>query len=87
MRQIQAIGPEVIVALGRPAANFLLRTTDSLARLRGRWHEFESIPVYVTYHPAYLLRNPAGKPKTWQDMQAVMGRLGIPVPPRPKRDA
>ncbi len=79
-RQIRTVRPEALVALGRPAANFLLSTTDFLGRLRGRWHDFEGIPVYVTYHPAYLLRNASAKAKTWLDIQAVMKRLGLPNP-------
>ncbi len=79
-RQIRAIRPEMIVALGRPAACFLLGRSASLRSLRGVFHEFEGIPVAVTYHPAYLLRTPEDKKLTWQDMQRVMERLGLPLP-------
>ncbi|MFQ5655085.1 MAG: uracil-DNA glycosylase family protein [Planctomycetota bacterium] len=83
-RQIEAISPEVIVALGRPAANFLLDRNTSLARLRGGRHSYLGIPVVVTYHPAYLLRNPAMKKHTWHDLQGVIELLGL-TPPAPAR--
>jgi DNA polymerase len=69
-RQIALIKPRIIVALGRIAAQHLLNTDASLGRLRGRTHIYEDtrIPVVATYHPAYLLRNPAGKAKAWQDL-------------------
>jgi uracil-DNA glycosylase family 4 len=81
----------VIVALGAPAARTLLETTESIGRLRGRFHDFYpsgtplaggAIPLMPTYHPAYLLRNPAEKGKAWEDLKAVMARLGLPVPAR-----
>ena len=70
-RQIELIQPKVIVALGRIAAQRLLQTNTSLARLRGQVHHLETTPspVIVTYHPAYLLRSPAEKRKAWQDLQ------------------
>ena len=80
IEQIRTVQPEMIVALGRPAAGFLLATSDSLRRLRGLSHEYQGIPVTVTYHPAYLLRNPAAKKDTWQDMKRVLAALGLPVP-------
>jgi DNA polymerase len=76
-RQIEIIRPEVICALGGVAARGLLGAGGSLGSLRGRFHDCEGIPVRVTYHPAYLLRNPAGKPKTWEDVQQILQRLGI----------
>ena len=79
-RQIETIQPEILVALGRPAANFLLDTTEPLARLRGHRHFFEGIPLVVTYHPAYLLRNPSAKALTWQDLQEVVKELGLEPP-------
>ncbi len=75
-RQVETIRPEIIVVLGRVAAQSLLQTKEPLGRLRGRVHEWLGIPVVCTYHPAYLLRNPADKGKTWQDVQVVMERLG-----------
>jgi uracil-DNA glycosylase family 4 len=70
-RQIELIQPRLILALGRIAAQRLLQTNTSLARLRGKVHTLESTqsPVIVTYHPAYLLRSPAEKRKAWQDLQ------------------
>lgn len=70
-RQIELIQPRLILALGRIAAQRLLHTNASLARLRGQVHTLEATgtPVIVTYHPAYLLRSPAEKRKAWQDLQ------------------
>lgn len=69
-RQIQLIQPKVILALGRIAAQNLLQTNTSLGRLRGRLHHIEATPapVIVTYHPAYLLRSPQEKRKSWEDL-------------------
>lgn len=67
-RQIALIKPKVIVALGRHAAHNLLRTDKSLARLRGQSFSYHDIPLLVTYHPAYLLRNPVDKQKVWEDL-------------------
>ncbi len=88
-RQIEIIRPEVIVALGAPAAKTLLDTREGIGRLRARWHEFhpsgtamigEPIPVMPTYHPAYLLRSPGEKAKAWEDLKMVMAHLGLPLP-------
>lgn len=80
LEQIRIIQPEVIVTLGRPAAHFLLRRTDSMGALRGHWFEFDGIPLMPTYHPAYLLRayTPENRKKVWSDLQQVMDRLGLP---------
>lgn len=67
-RQIDLIRPKIILALGRFAAQNLLRTDTSITRLRGRVHEYRGVPLVVTYHPAYLLRNPADKAKVWEDL-------------------
>ena len=89
--QLRIIEPEVIVALGAPAAKTLLATTMSIGRLRGRFHDFElkspggasmTIPLMPTYHPAYLLRSPHEKVKAWDDLQQVMVLLGLPAPSR-----
>lgn len=72
IRQLELIRPEMIVALGGVAAQCLLKTTESVGRLRGYWHQYQGIPLRVTYHPAYLLRNPADKKKTWEDVKAVL---------------
>ena len=75
IRQIAAIDPQVIIALGRFAAQSLLRSKTPISRLRGSWHSYQGIPLMPTYHPAYLLRNPAGKREVWEDMKQVMLRL------------
>jgi DNA polymerase len=67
-RQVQLVKPKIIVALGRFAAQSLLKTTGSIASLRGRVHEYEGVPVIVTYHPAYLLRSLHDKSKAWTDL-------------------
>lgn len=69
LRQLELIQPKVILALGTFAAQTLLETREALGRLRGRVHSFQGIPVVVTYHPAALLRNPAWKRPTWEDVQ------------------
>ncbi|MEO0973932.1 MAG: uracil-DNA glycosylase, partial [Pseudomonadota bacterium] len=75
-RQIALIAPRVIIALGRIAAQRLLGVDTPLGRLRGRVHQWQTdggtVPVVVTYHPAYLLRSPSEKRKAWQDLQLVM---------------
>jgi len=67
-RQIALIQPRLIVALGRPAAQSLLNTDIRIASARGKCFDYEGIPVVVTYHPAYLLRNPMDKAKAWEDL-------------------
>jgi uracil-DNA glycosylase family 4 len=57
------------------AVQNLLDTDEKISRIRGQWREFDGIPVMPTYHPAFLLRNPAGKRPVWEDMQEVMKRL------------
>jgi len=87
--QLEIIDPEVIVALGAPAARTLLDTTQPIGRLRGRFHDYRisgapldprAVPLMPTYHPAYLLRSPQQKAKTWADLQLVMARLGLERP-------
>lgn len=67
-RQIELVRPKVLVALGRPAAFALLDEDVKIAQARGRIFRYGEIPVVVTYHPAYLLRNPADKAKAWEDL-------------------
>jgi uracil-DNA glycosylase len=67
-RQIDLIQPKIILALGRFAAQSLLQAETSISRLRGQVHEYRGVPMVVTYHPAYLLRNPVDKSKTWEDL-------------------
>jgi len=73
--QVAIIKPKVIVCLGSVAVQNLLRTEEKISRIRGQWREFDGIPVMPTYHPAFLLRNPAGKRPVWEDMQEVMKKL------------
>ena len=76
-RQLDIIKPEVVCCLGSIAAKSLLQTETSIGRLRGKWHEFSGIPVVCTYHPAYLLRNPAAKGDAWEDLKMMMRKLGV----------
>jgi uracil-DNA glycosylase len=78
--QLNAIRPSVIIGLGKFAAQTLLRTNTSITRLRGQWREYVGIPLMPTFHPAYLLRNPAEKKAAWTDLQAVMARFPKPGP-------
>jgi DNA polymerase len=78
--QIRAIRPRVLVGLGKFGAHWLLKTAEPITRLRGRVGEYQGIPVMPTYHPAYLLRNAAGKKDVWEDMKVVLRLLGKPVP-------
>ena len=81
-RQIDLVKPEVIVALGKFAAQFLLETDEGITRLRGKWGIYRDIPVMPTLHPSYLLRQPALKKEAWEDLLAVLARLGIDAPAR-----
>jgi DNA polymerase len=76
-RQLGAIRPEVIVALGKFAAQTLLATDAPISRLRGRFHEFQGIKVMPTFHPAFLLHNPDRKRDVWEDLKKVMTVLGL----------
>jgi len=78
--QLGAVKPEAIVTLGKFAAQSLLRDSTPITRLRGRWREYQGIPVMPTFHPAYLLRSPGEKGKVWEDLKQVMKRLGLPPP-------
>lgn len=93
MRQIEVIQPKVVVALGAVAAKNLLGMNDSMAHLRGRFYDFspprtfesswEGCKLAVTYHPAYLLRDPRQKAEAWKDLQMVMKFLGLKPPAKP----
>ncbi|MDQ3265573.1 MAG: uracil-DNA glycosylase [Myxococcota bacterium] len=74
--QLKAIRPEVIVALGKFAAQTLLRDDTAISRMRGHWREYQGIPLMPTFHPAYLLRSPNEKKTVWADLQQVMARFG-----------
>jgi DNA polymerase len=93
MRQINIVRPKVIVALGATAAKNLLGVNDSMGSMRGRWYEFTppgtppgtepfTCKLAVTYHPAFLLRDPRQKKETWNDLKMVMRYLGWAVPQR-----
>jgi DNA polymerase len=73
--QLGAIQPKAIVALGKFAAQTLLRDMTPISKLRGRWREYCGIPLMPTFHPAYLLRNPAEKRSAWADLQLVMKKF------------
>jgi uracil-DNA glycosylase family 4 len=79
MRQLGAIGPEVIVALGKFAAQTLLRSKSPITQVRGRWFDYQGVMLMPTFHPAYLLRNPGDKRLVWEDIQKVMRVLGLPI--------
>jgi uracil-DNA glycosylase family 4 len=98
MRQIHVIRPKVIVALGATAAKNLLGVNDSMASMRGRFYDFSppraitdasgpfECKLAVTYHPAFLLRDPRQKKETWKDLQMVMRYLDLPMPQRTSQD-
>jgi uracil-DNA glycosylase family 4 len=79
-RQLEIIAPEVVVALGKFAVQTLLRSKAPITQIRGRWFDYHGIMLMPTFHPAYLLRNPADKRLVWEDVQKVMRVLGLPVP-------
>ncbi|HKW17353.1 MAG TPA: uracil-DNA glycosylase [Terriglobales bacterium] len=83
MRQIEVIGPKVLVALGAVAAKTLLALNAPMSELRGRWFDFRGTKLAVTYHPAFLLRDPRQKKETWKDLQMVMKELGLKLPEKP----
>ena len=76
-RQLDVIRPKAIVCLGLTAAQALLKTKDSISRFRGEWFDYRNTKLLATYHPAYLLRNPAAKGEVWKDLQKVMAHLGL----------
>ncbi|MCU1286657.1 MAG: phage polymerase-related protein [Acidobacteriales bacterium] len=84
MQQIEVVKPKIIVALGAVAAKNLLGLNDSMANLRGQIYDFKNTNLAVTYHPAYLLRDPRQKAEAWKDLQMVMKHLGMKVPAGPK---
>jgi DNA polymerase len=77
LRQIDVVQPQVIVALGATAAMYLLGVKQSLSSLRGRWHGCRGAKLAVTYHPAFLLRDPRQKGEAWKDLQMVMTEMGL----------
>jgi len=79
-RQLKAITPDFICALGTFASQTILESHDPISRLRGRLHDCMGIKVLATYHPAYLLRNPDKKRDVWEDMKLLMKAMGLPLP-------
>jgi uracil-DNA glycosylase len=84
VEQIDVIQPKILVALGAVAVEGLLGMRGTMRELRGRWHTYNGIPLMITYHPAYLLRNqaPSEKRKVWEDMLQVLERLEQPITER-----
>lgn len=78
--QINTVDPDYIVCWGTVAAQNLLDTTDTIGRLRGRFMEYGKAKVLCTYHPSYLLRNPAAKKPVWEDMQLLLKEMGLEPP-------
>ena len=86
IEQIDIIQPKVLVALGAVAVEGLLGARGTMRELRGRWHSYNGMPLMITYHPAYLLRNqsPSEKRKVWEDMMQVLERLEKPISEKQK---
>ena len=83
MRQIATIKPKAIVALGAVAAKTMLAVNAPMSELRGHWYDFRGTKLAVTYHPAFLLRDPRQKKEAWKDLQMVMKELGLTAPAQP----
>ncbi len=81
-QQLAIIQPQFICCLGAVASQNLLGTDQSIGRLRGRIHDYRGIKVVCTYHPAYLLRNPAARVQVWEDIKRLMSEMGLKVPTR-----
>ena len=75
IRQIELVSPKVIVLLGATAAHYLLGMKEGITRLRGRWLDYQGIPVMPTFHPAFLLRQESAKREAWSDLQQVMAKF------------
>ncbi len=86
-RQLTILQPEYIVCAGAVAAQALLETTESVGKLRGRFHKYRGSTVLITYHPSDLLRNPDAKKYVWDDMKMLLKEMGLPVPGRGERGA
>ncbi len=84
LRQLDAIEPKVLVCLGAVAAQTLLVTNRGISQFRGEWIDWHGRRLMATYHPAYLLRNPAAKGEVWKDLQKVMAELGLQLPKKAK---
>ncbi len=79
-RQIEVVHPEFLCLLGKTAATAMLNTALPMSRLRSKWHRYRGIPTIATYHPSYLLRQPAAKKEAWEDLQMLMLAMGLKVP-------
>jgi DNA polymerase len=89
VRQIEIIRPKVIVTLGLPSTRYLLKSKDSMTRMRGTWHSWRGIKVMPTWHPAYVLRNYTEQTRreVWDDLKKVLTELGLPIPKRSGKQA
>lgn len=88
LRQLQSVQPEVVVALGRFAAQTLLGTKEAISKLRGKFRDYHGVPVMPTYHPSYLLRNRSDSGpfwEVWEDMTQVLRLLKLPVPEKSRK--
>lgn len=83
VRQMDIVRPEIVVALGATAALYLLGVKRSLSALRGHWHTCRGAKLAVTYHPAFLLRDPRQKAEAWKDLQMVMAEMGLKPAAKP----
>lgn len=83
LRQIELVQPRIILAMGRFAVQSLLRSNEPIGRLRGRVHQYHGVPLIVTYHPAYLLRNLTDKARAWEDLCLAMDTLQTLAPKAP----
>ncbi len=79
-QQIAVIRPEFICLLGKVAVQAVLNSTQSMGKMRGKWHRYRGIPTLATYHPSYLLRMPSAKRDAWEDLQILMKEMGIVRP-------
>jgi DNA polymerase len=84
LRQLDVIEPKVLLCLGAVAAQTLLATHRGISQFRGEWMDWHGHKLMATYHPAYLLRNPAAKSEVWRDLQKVMAELGLQLPKKAK---
>ncbi|OHD06667.1 MAG: uracil-DNA glycosylase [Spirochaetes bacterium GWD1_27_9] len=84
LKQIEVINPEVIITLGNPSTKFLLKTDEGITKIRGKFANFNGIPVMPTYHPSYILRNGGAnsplKKDVWEDIKQVLKLLNMPIP-------
>lgn len=82
LEQVATVRPDVIVTLGLPSTQYILKTKNSMSKMRGKWHEWRGIKVMPTYHPAYVLRQytPQTREAVWGDLKLVMAELKMPLP-------